>query len=92
LLRDELQALNFADFDLGLTGFEPTRDHPGRFGDERLTDPDSVPEVPAKPVSRRGDIWLLDKHRVGCGDSTSEADVGSVLAGAAAHLSRTGAA
>jgi len=25
LLRDELQALNFADFDLGLTGFEPDR-------------------------------------------------------------------
>src|SRR5215471_6724729 len=35
LVRDELQALNFADFDLGLTGFEPTRDHPGWFGDER---------------------------------------------------------
>ena len=31
-------------------------------------------------------IWLLDEHRVGCGDSTSEADVGSVLAGATPHL------
>jgi len=28
LLRDELQALNFADFDLGLTGFEPDRSKP----------------------------------------------------------------
>jgi hypothetical protein len=75
-------------FDLGLTGFEPDRLEAilAGLGSSGLTDPDSVPEVSAKPVSRLGDIWLLDKHRVGCGDSTSEADVGSVLAGAAPHL------
>ena len=55
-------------------------------GTSGLTDPDSVPEVSAKPVSRLGDIWRLGKHRVGCGDSTSEADVAPVLAGAAPHL------
>jgi len=88
LLRDELQALNFADFDLGLTGFEPDRPETilAGLGTTGLTDPDSVPEVSAKPVSRLGDIWRLGKHRVGCGDSTSEADVTPVLAGAAPHL------
>lgn len=88
LLRDELQALNFAAFDLGLTGFEPDRLETilAGLGSSGLTDPDSVPEVPAQPVSRLGDIWLMGKHRVGCGDSTSEADVGSVLARAAPHL------
>jgi DNA modification methylase len=88
LLRDELQMLNFANFDLGLTGFEPDRLETilAGLGTSGLTDPDSVPEVPAKPVSQLGDIWLLDKHRVGCGDSTSEVDVGEVLAGAAPHL------
>lgn len=30
-------------------------------------DPDAVPEVPAKPVSRRGDLWLCGEHRVECG-------------------------
>ena len=88
LLRDELQALNFAAFDLGLTGFEPDRLETilAGLGSSGLTDPDSVPEVSDEPVSRLDDIWLMGKHRVGCGDSTSEADVGSVLARAAPHL------
>src|SRR3954467_1799015 len=33
-----------------------------------LTDPDDVPEVPAEPVSRTGDVWLLGPHRLICGD------------------------
>ena len=51
-----------------------------------LADPDSVPEVPDQPVTRPGDGWLLGKHRVGCGNSTSEADVAPVLAGSQPHL------
>jgi hypothetical protein len=30
-----------------------------------------VPEVPEAPVTVLGDVWLLGKHRVMCGDSTS---------------------
>src|SRR6202030_2955841 len=33
-----------------------------------------------------GDIWLLGDHRIGCGDSTSAADVAPVLAGSGSHL------
>lgn len=36
---------------------------------EGLTDPDDVPEPPADPISRRGDIWTLGRHRLMCGDS-----------------------
>ena len=88
LLRDELHALNFADFDLGLTGFEPDRLEAilAGLGTSGLTDPDSVPETRGQPVSQGGDIWLLDKHRVGCGDSTNERDVAMVLGGTAPHL------
>ncbi len=34
-------------------------------------DPDDeiIPEVPASPRTRRGDIWILGEHRVGCGDA-----------------------
>jgi DNA modification methylase len=32
------------------------------------TDPDDVPEPPAVPVSRLGDLWLLGPHRLLCGD------------------------
>ena len=38
---------------------------------EGLTDEDAVPEVPAEPVTKLGDVWLLGRHRLMCGDSTS---------------------
>jgi DNA modification methylase len=83
LLRDELRKLEFAGFNLDLIGFQPDRleDILASLGSSGLTDPDSVPEVPEQPVTRPGDIWLLGDHRVGCGDSTSAADVAPVLAG-----------
>jgi hypothetical protein len=46
-----------------------------------LTDPDDAPEAPEHPVSRTGDLWLLGRHRLLCGDSTVAADVERVLAG-----------
>jgi DNA modification methylase len=88
LLRNELQELGFADFDLSLIGFEPDQLETilKGFGSSGLTDPDSIPEGPDRPVTRRGDIWLLGDHRVGCGDSTSAVDVASVLAEVVPHL------
>ena len=32
------------------------------FGSSGLTDPDSVPQVTDQPVTRLGDIWLLEDH------------------------------
>jgi len=46
-----------------------------------LTDPDDVPEVPEDPVTRPGDVWILGKHRLLCGDSTVATDVEKVLNG-----------
>ena len=88
LLRNELRDLEFAGFDLGLIGFEPDRleDILAGLRPSGLTDPDSVPEVPSRPATRPGDLWLLGDHRVGCGDSTDEADVEPVLAGSHPHL------
>lgn len=75
---DEMLALELGDlkdmeFDLSLTGFStdeinalltPT-------AVEGLTDEDAVPEVPDEPVTKLGDVWVLGKHRLMCGDSTS---------------------
>lgn len=52
------------------------------------TDPNAAPPAPAaeRAVSRPGDLWLLGRHRVLCGDSTSRAAVARLLAGDKPHL------
>lgn len=74
LLRIELQSLLDMDFDISLTGFDDefirdllVEDNGG------LTDPDDAPSVDDinQPVTQSGDVWLLGKHRLMCGDSTS---------------------
>ncbi len=88
LLALELEELQAMAFDVSLTGFDvaeidsllakPTTDG--------LTDPDEVPETPAEPVSKPGAVWILGRHRLMCGDSTSADDVDRLLAGVRPHL------
>jgi DNA modification methylase len=47
---------------------------------------DVVPEPPADPVTQPGDLWLLGRHRLLCGDATRAADVERLLAGKVPHL------
>ncbi|QIS94687.1 site-specific DNA-methyltransferase [Nitratireductor mangrovi] len=89
---NELLALEFGDleslgFDLALTGFgeEEIAALTAR-GTTGLTDPDAIPAPPAKPASRRGDLWVLGNHRLICGDATSEADVARLLGCVSPHL------
>jgi site-specific DNA-methyltransferase (adenine-specific) len=50
-----------------------------------MGDPDDVPEdVPAKTVP--GDVWLLGRHRLRCGDSTSPSDMDALMNGQQADL------
>ncbi len=39
-----------------------------------------------EPTTARGDIWLLGRHRLMCGDSTSAADISALMSGATAEL------
>ena len=41
---------------------------------------------PSAPVAEPGDLWVLDGHRLLCGDSTMATDVERVLGGVAPHL------
>jgi DNA modification methylase len=89
LLKLELQELEIEGVDLEMLGFskeeldgllnslEPT---------EGLTDEDAVPETPEEPITKLGDIWILGKHRLMCGDSTSVDAVDKLMQGQKADM------
>jgi hypothetical protein len=49
---------------------------------EGQTDEDDMPEAPEQPVTVLGDVWVLGKHRLMCGNSTMLADVERLMNGA----------
>jgi DNA modification methylase len=53
---------------------------------EGLTDADEVPEPPADPITKPGDLWILGSHRLLCGDSTDTIALGRLMAGLNADL------
>ena len=53
---------------------------------EGLTDEDAVPEIPEKPITVEGDIWILGNHRLMCGDSTSIDAVENLMDGQKANI------
>lgn len=84
LLNLELEELELEGVDLNLVGFgEEERDalRP-EVVNEGLTDEDAVPETPEEPITKPGDIWILGKHRLMCGDSTSMDHLATLTAGA----------
>ncbi len=90
MLRVELGSLREDDYDLSILGF----------GDEEIedllaeqegsstgqTDEDAVPEAPDTAITLPGDVWILDEHRLLCGDATLIDAVEKVLAGGLADM------
>ncbi len=88
-LADVLQDLDAGDMDMELTGFsaaELERMMTWTAPNAGLTDENAVPEPPKEPIAKPGDLWLLGKHRVLCGDSTIATDVERLLAGVVPNL------
>jgi DNA modification methylase len=90
LLASELRELSVEGLDLDLLGFDADRldelltlEPDGSGG---LTDPDETPEVEPDPHTQPGDVWLLGRHRIVCGDCTDAEAVRLALAGAKPHL------
>jgi DNA modification methylase len=90
LLKIELDELDTDGFDISLTGFTPEElDALIVTEVEGLTDEDAVPEPPAIPITKLGDVWLLGNHRLMCGDSTSIGDVDKLMVGVYPDLIHT---
>ncbi len=91
LLARELAELQAEEFDLGLLGFpaDELLRWLGPSAAEGLTDPDEVPAPPDEPTTRPGDLWLLGRHRLLCGDSSQAGDVDRLLGGEPVHLANT---
>jgi DNA modification methylase len=47
---------------------------------------DEAPSLPSAAATKRGDVWLLGRHRLLCGDSASRDEVDRLLSGAPVHL------
>lgn len=86
-LAKEIAALLDANYDLTLTGFDQ-HELDKLLMDVAATehDPDAVPDVPAAPVVREGELWLLGNHRLCCGDATNGVHVGYLLGGTPADM------
>lgn len=91
LLGLELQALIDLELDVMLTGFtlaeiDLTLDRAKEAASVGPSEADIVPPPPERAATRTGDIWLLGRHRLLCGDARSGADVGRLIAGQAVDL------
>ncbi|WP_208952181.1 site-specific DNA-methyltransferase [Rahnella sp. ChDrAdgB13] len=82
LLKVEIESLLQDGFDINLVGFD------SGFVDDLLaeqasgkTDPDDVPDPQNSVVSAVGDLWLLGRHRLLCGDATVPEQVEKLCAG-----------
>lgn len=90
LLADLLVDLQSMDFNTDLTGFEApeieqlfSKVHNK---DIKEDDFDVEQELKNPPVSQKGDIWLLGRHRVICGDSTLPETYTKLMEGRRANL------
>jgi len=85
-LKDLIEEIDTGEIDLDITGF----------GEDELAElmeqtkpeveEDEVPEVPVDAITKPGDLWILGKHRLLCGDSTKKEDVAKLTKGEKASL------
>ena len=75
MLALEMRDLMDEGYDVGLTGFDMKEIDELLAGLDATpqghTDPDAAPAVQAEAITQQGDVWLLGRHRVMCGDSTN---------------------
>ena len=76
------------DIDFELTGFtvQDLDEMMSNITNENVKEDDCEIPPPENPVSRQGDIWLLGRHRLLCGDSTKQESYTVLMEGRQANL------
>lgn len=90
LLADLIKDLQSLDYDVSFTGFDPP-EIDELFNDvhskeTKEDDFDVDEELKAPPISKQGDIWLLGRHRLICGDCTKAEVIDKLLEGKKVNL------
>ena len=88
LLRVEIEALQAETFDLSLTGFDE-KELSDLFKDDadvQEDDFDVDTELEKPTFSKSGDVWMLGRHRLVCGDSTKAETFAILMNGRKANL------
>ena len=86
LLALELDGLDFDGFDFGLLNMDLPKSGAQADKQRKAVEDDFEPDPPAEPTSKRGQVWQLGAHRLMCGDTTSFADVQTLMGGAHADM------
>ena len=92
ILAAELEELSILlpslDLDISLTGFELGEIDVllADIGAEKPEPEDRLPPTAGPAVTRRGDLWILGKHRVLCGDAREPADYARLMKGELAAM------
>lgn len=91
-LTELLEELDKSLFDVSLTGFDAAEieDLFSKVHDKEIKednfDADKALEEINEPITKTGDVWLLGKHRLMCGDSTKLSDIEKLMDGKKANL------
>ena len=83
-LHEELKALTA--FDMDAFGFDTLPDIMDELDGDTEVSIDDILNGEVEPVTERGDIWQLGKHRLICGDCTDKAVISQLMDGAKADL------
>jgi DNA modification methylase len=79
---------DFPDFDWGsyAVDLKEPQNLQSLIDENTETKEDEVPEAPENPTSKYGQVYKLGRHRLMCGDATSQEDVEKLMAGTKADM------